>query len=418
MKKASRWLWGLARFALGAGIVVLLLRRIDSGSVRVTFAVPATSVCEGAVYADASDPARRYLVLEALVQGRELRALAQPPAGAQAPASGALQRVAGGGPDRLAWSACRSAPCGLRLLGHAFRGAAHAWPLLVLAVGTYLVCLCLVAVRWRCILVAQGLPLAWGKTLKYLFIGQFFNAFMFGATGGDVVKAYYVSRETHGRKTEAAATVFVDRATGMVALAILAAGFMLLRWDLFIASVEGRYALVFVGAMAAACLLGFALLWSVDRLTRAGGAPARLARSRPGQMALRVHAAFYGCFTHPALLAKTLAASVLNQLAILFMMYCLGTALAMERPFLDYLAIGPTVNSIGAVPITPGGLGLREYAAVTYFALVGVPATKAFALSLSVYATMLLWSLVGGLVFLFSGGSSAEVLKESAAEER
>ena len=53
-------------------------------------------------------------------------------------------------------------------------------------------------------------------------IGIFFNNFVPGLTGGDFVKAYYVSRETH-KKTEAITTVFLDRAVGLFALSTLAA---------------------------------------------------------------------------------------------------------------------------------------------------------------------------------------------------
>ena len=44
---------------------------------------------------------------------------------------------------------------------------------------------------------------------------QFFNAFLLGSTGGDLLKAYYAARETHHKKTEAVVTVFVDRIIGL-----------------------------------------------------------------------------------------------------------------------------------------------------------------------------------------------------------
>jgi uncharacterized membrane protein YbhN (UPF0104 family) len=76
---------------------------------------------------------------------------------------------------------------------------------------------------------------------------------------------------------------------------------------------------------------------------------------------------------------------------------------------MDYLSLGPTINAVGALPITPGGLGLRELAAVTYLGIVGVPAVKAMPLSLMLYATMLFWSLFGGVVFMLSSGKKPAV---------
>ena len=62
--------------------------------------------------------------------------------------------------------------------------------------------------RWKEILAAQGLRLPLSRVFSIFFIGQFFNAFMLGACGGDVARAYYASRDTPGRRTEAASTVF------------------------------------------------------------------------------------------------------------------------------------------------------------------------------------------------------------------
>ena len=53
-------------------------------------------------------------------------------------------------------------------------------------------------------------------------MAQFFNAFLLGSTGGDLLKAYYAARETHHRKTEAVVTVLVDRLIGLFSMLALA----------------------------------------------------------------------------------------------------------------------------------------------------------------------------------------------------
>jgi len=59
------------------------------------------------------------------------------------------------------------------------------------------------------------------------FVAQFFNAFLLGSTGGDVIKALYAARETHHKKTEAVVTVFVDRLLGLWAMLLFAALMMI-----------------------------------------------------------------------------------------------------------------------------------------------------------------------------------------------
>jgi len=64
--------------------------------------------------------------------------------------------------------------------------------------------------RWQLILHVQGLEVKFSRLFSISFIGLFFNAFMLGSTGGDVVKAWYVAHETHHKKAEAIATVVVE----------------------------------------------------------------------------------------------------------------------------------------------------------------------------------------------------------------
>ena len=64
--------------------------------------------------------------------------------------------------------------------------------------------------------------------------------------------------------------------------------------------------------------------------------------------------------------------------------------------------IVPMIICIAALPITPSGLGVRENMYVWMLAVpeINIPATPALSLSLLAYAGSLLWSLVGGVVYL------------------
>src|SRR4051812_43942172 len=51
-------------------------------------------------------------------------------------------------------------------------------------------------VRWQFLLRAQSFDLRWSRTFQLTFVGNFFNIALPGSVSGDVVKAYYVSKET------------------------------------------------------------------------------------------------------------------------------------------------------------------------------------------------------------------------------
>ncbi len=104
---------------------------------------------------------------------------------------------------------------------NALQAIASNWPYLAGAILAFLVCILLCTWRWRLILAAHDMKLPVWRTLELYFIGQFFNAFMFGSIGGDLVKVFFVANAIPHKRTEAMTTVFIDRLMGLLALVTL-----------------------------------------------------------------------------------------------------------------------------------------------------------------------------------------------------
>src|SRR5262249_27161693 len=77
-------------------------------------------------------------------------------------------------------------------------------------------------VRWFVLVRAQGLPFTFPNAIRLGLIGTYFNAFLPGSVGGDIIKAAFIAREQN-RRTVAVATVMIDRALGLVGLIWLVA---------------------------------------------------------------------------------------------------------------------------------------------------------------------------------------------------
>lgn len=402
------------RLVIGIAIVSFLIVKINNGSRLVTFRVSSCSVSKGALYADRAHEERQFLVLQPIENGTTLQALLVGTADAAIGGTGTLVLEDGHGPETLDWTASSERPYGLHILGNSFSVAARNWYFLLAALACFLGCLSLCAVRWKLVLAAQGLVLSWRQTLTVLFIGHFFNAFLFGSTGGDVVKAYYAAARTGHRKTEAVTTVFIDRVMGLLAMILLTTVTMLVRLRFFLADVRTRYALFFMLWVGVCTVLVFGMMFGMRRLMDKSRLFRRGLQTRIGHVLHRVYNSFYLCLTHPRLLAQTLGLSLLNQVLILVMMWILGLSLEIKAGFFDYFSLGPTINTFAAIPLTPGGLGLREYAAVMFLGIVGVPATQALPLSVLVYASSVFWSLAGGIVFFcYTGGTDHHLPAEA-----
>jgi uncharacterized protein (TIRG00374 family) len=78
----------------------------------------------------------------------------------------------------------------------------------------------LTSVRWHLLLESLGIRISPFRTLVINLVGAFYNAFMPGTTGGDLIKAYYASKHTTHR-TRAVLSVLIDRAIGLLALILV-----------------------------------------------------------------------------------------------------------------------------------------------------------------------------------------------------
>jgi uncharacterized membrane protein YbhN (UPF0104 family) len=104
------------------------------------------------------------------------------------------------------------------------------------------------ALRWREISAQCGAPLSSRQTLRFNMIGAFFNQTLPSSIGGDAVRLLLVSRTGFGWRA-AAYSVFVDRAVGLIALALMVS--LSLPWSFqLISDPHGRAAVTLI-AMAA-----------------------------------------------------------------------------------------------------------------------------------------------------------------------
>jgi glycosyltransferase 2 family protein len=256
------------------------------------------------------------------------------------------------------------------------------------------------ALRWQIFLREQKIELPFPTIFSLTWAGQFFNSFLPGSTGGDVVKIYQVCRLVPDRKAAAAATVFVDRLSALLALLVLAIIAMVvdpvpLR-VLSAQSLSARmlYWLLFLGVVA---LAGAAVLFRKIRLTLWGG---RLVRT--------LAAAKDNFNVNRSLWAAVFLAFAIHLINFLIA-YLFARALGISITYLQILVIVPVVIFLVMLPVTINGHGLRELLLIAYFTQMGITLSGhpesgareiAIAWSLILVANDLLWSLPGGIWYL------------------
>lgn len=265
------------------------------------------------------------------------------------------------------------------------------------------------ALRWKIFLRQQRIELPFQTVLSLTWAGQFFNSVLPGSTGGDVFKIYQLCRQVPDRKAAAAATVFVDRFSALIALLALAGiAFFLEPVPLRafgLPRVGQRNFMLGIGLLAA----GVAATWLLLRRPMFSLVIGRVRRTLSA-----VAESFTLSGEVVLALALAFAIHLLNFLAI----YLFGRALDIGITYPQVLLMMPIVLLLVMLPVTVNGHGLRELLLIAYFSQLAVRIhgrtdvgyqDAAVALSVLMVANDLLWSLPGGVKYLTRSRSVAEV---------
>ncbi|HEX8899091.1 MAG TPA: lysylphosphatidylglycerol synthase transmembrane domain-containing protein, partial [Chthoniobacterales bacterium] len=110
----------------------------------------------------------------------------------------------------------------------AIRDADYRW--ILAAILAYLVVEVAAVVRWHILLKVQGIHLSAARIAGLFIIGMFYNQFLPGGTGGDIVKTYLLWKETPRQKPGALLAVLFDRMIGLIALIIITGVLIFLRY--------------------------------------------------------------------------------------------------------------------------------------------------------------------------------------------
>ena len=273
-----------------------------------------------------------------------------------------------------------------------------AW--IAVAVGLTFLALLAGVVRWHILLRTLGLPGAFRRTFRGFFIGQFFNAFLFGACGGDLARAVVAARDHPGKRAEAVTSVFLDRAIGLVVTLLFGCAMLLPRLRAFARHPETRLSLVLMALFLLATLAFLGLFFSRNGSDRIPWLRRLLRHGRVGPLLRRAGDALFLFRRNARHLAWPAALSLANLLLLATATAALARALSLDLCFRDLLAIFPVITVLAAIPLTPGSLGVRETLYVQLLHPLGIPPGPALMLSLLGYLAAAFWSLFGGGIFL------------------
>jgi uncharacterized membrane protein YbhN (UPF0104 family) len=102
-------------------------------------------------------------------------------------------------------------------------------------------------------------------------------------------------------------------------------------------------------------------------------------------------------------LFAALGLSLLVHSGLAIDLYCIGAAVGEQVLRLgDYYLIAQVSNAVAAVPVTPGGFGIRDTITAKFFSALQAPLAKSGVVPVLLTLIITLWGLVGSVVFILA----------------
>jgi len=257
-------------------------------------------------------------------------------------------------------------------------------------------------VRWWMMLRAQGMNAGLAAALRLTYIGAFFNTFLPGATGGDVVRMYGAAAGFPERRAAAALTVIADRAAGFFGLFLLALFVLAFNYDAIMREPLIREAAIILAVVMAAALSAIFLVAS-ERLRQRRHSKYY---SKPGRIrdALKKMDDAAGMYRGKrGTLAAAVGISLVGHVGSIIALYAAARSLGEAAiPLRRYLFLAPLVFAVNSIPLSPGGVGQGESFAEAIFRTQGGGGLLG-AETFFIYRLVAMAAWLIGLVFYLTG---------------
>jgi uncharacterized membrane protein YbhN (UPF0104 family) len=266
--------------------------------------------------------------------------------------------------------------------------ARHLTPDVMLpALCLYLLLHILGTLKWRIMINAAGAGLSWGNSVRCYYAGLFANTFLISLVGGDVVRAGMALRHARSKAGLLVGSL-ADRVFDVVGLVAITIGGVL--WMPGVVDYQSRRlfrGLFLGGLLLVLVVVGLRALLPVRRL------PFKVRR-----LLVRFRVATHAVIRRPHLVVLAVGIGIALQVSLVVLNAWLGDICGLHIPLWAWVFAWPMAKIASMVPVSLGGLGVREAALVSLLVPLGADAASVIAAGLAFEAVIIIGGLVSGLI--------------------
>jgi uncharacterized membrane protein YbhN (UPF0104 family) len=263
--------------------------------------------------------------------------------------------------------------------------------------------------RWYLLVRTLNIPLKLSRAYQLGLLGLVGNTFLPGAVGGDFFRAYFLAKDSPGRRTAAVLAVLMDRGFGLFGLMFFAATVGLAAWmsgdARMLANADLQWLVIVTAAIAGGSILGFLALGLLP-----GRGAERLAghlRALPavGVVFANLWYAVWEFRQHLRVMGYGVVLTAVSQLAMVLAFYLAARVFPPSNPdaelatLPEVMVIAPIGFLVQALPLAPGGVGVSEAAFAGLYRLADRPETQGVVARLAMRIAELALALLAWIAY-------------------
>jgi len=268
-------------------------------------------------------------------------------------------------------------------------------PLLLIAFFILFASYALCIFRWDMLLRAAKVHLPFKRVIISGAGGMFFSLFLPSTIGGDLIRSIDLAIYTK-RTHEVVATVLLDRLSGYTGLVIMALLAVLCGWRFIEGDTNVLFSVVIITAILVTLLL---ILFNRSLYSRINKLLHSPQAGKIRQFIKDLHQEMHIFRHHTDVVVGNLMLSLVIQIMSPLTFYIIALSLGIKINAVYFFIFIPIIGAIILLPISLGGLGLRDATTIFFFAKAGVSKDMAFAMSLLSFFFILIVGIAGGIIY-------------------
>ena len=249
------------------------------------------------------------------------------------------------------------------------------------------------------LLRAKNIRIPLWPVIKIMVTGTFIGTFTPTSLGVEIVRAYGFTKHTSD-SVNAVSAVAINRFVGFISLMFLASLSVFYKRE-YAEQIGIIWIILIFAVPFILIILGFSgrvrFLFEKKLFAKIKFFPEAL------QWLSSVGKSFYAYRRYKKTLLLTFFLSIAFQVVRVIICYILAVAIDVNVPFVYFFIITPLVMLFTMLPLSVGGIGVREGSTVYFLGKVGINPTMALSVSLMCFIVAVFGSLPGLLFYLRHG---------------